>query len=265
MTDTAFSSPRYAAEQYATAEKLNIRIAIHQKYSTNRQPYNDWIAAQYRIAPGAQLLELGCGTGEFWRGRLSLLTGGAQLTLTDLSEGMVETARAAVGEGIPGQCGVQYRVADIQSLPYPDASFDMVIANSMLYHVPDLPKALAEVRRVLRPGGSFYCATFGQQGTAEYVGEILQRFGLANTITHTFTLQNGGPQLAAQFETVECLIRPDALAVTCVEDFADYIDSLPALQDKPKLPRAELLALLRSRMTDGVLWVPKQYGMFRCR
>ena len=259
------STAQYSAEQYARPEKLNIRIAIHQKYSTNPQPYGEWIAAQYRIAPGAQVLELGCGTGEFWRGRLSLLAGDAQLTLTDLSAGMVETARAAVGEGIAGRHRVQYRVADIQSIPYPDASFDVVIANSMLYHVPDLPRALAEVRRVLRPGGSFYCATFGEQGVAEYVSEILEQFGLQNPITHAFTLQNGGAQLRRQFEQVECLIRPDSLAITAPEDFADYIQSLPALQHKPKLPHAALLALLRGRMQNGVLTVPKQYGMFICR
>lgn len=265
MSESRFATASYAREQYATANKLNVRIAIHQKYSTNKQPYNDWIAAHYDLPAGARVLELGCGTGEIWKDHLHLLQGGAELTLTDLSQGMLDAARASLGDGVPGRYALRYERVDIQAIPYPDAGFDAVIANSMLYHVPDLSRALAEVRRVLRPGGTFYCATFGENGTAEYVGEILERFGMENVITHTFTLQNGGAKLAARFDRVECLERPDALAVTEVEEFADYIESLPSLQDKAALPRAELLALLRSRMAGGVLTVPKQYGMFICR
>ena len=64
---------------------------------------------------------------------------------------MVETVRAVYG-GMPG---VKAELIDIQQIPYPDGSFDTAIANFMLYHVPDLPRAIGEVRRVLRPGGRF--------------------------------------------------------------------------------------------------------------
>ena len=72
---------------------------------------------------------------------------------------------------------VSFRQVDIQDIPYPDDSFDVVIANMMLYHVPDLRKGLTEVRRVLKPGGSFYCATTGTHGIAEYVQELLKDYG----------------------------------------------------------------------------------------
>lgn len=52
------------------------------------------------------------------------------------------------------------KIIDIQNIPYEDNSFDLVIANMMLYHVPDLPRALAEVGRVLKPEGKLYTATF---------------------------------------------------------------------------------------------------------
>ena len=52
-----------------------------------------------------------------------------------------------------------YAVLDLQALPFPEACFDAVIANHMLYHVPDRPRALAEVQRVLKPhvGRPFLC------------------------------------------------------------------------------------------------------------
>ena len=74
------------------------------------------------------------------------------------SEGMLETAKATIS----GFSNVQHMVIDIQDIPFENDSFDVVIANMMLYHVPDLEKGLSEVRRVLKVGGTFYCATYGE-------------------------------------------------------------------------------------------------------
>ena len=54
-------------KQYQTASNLNTRITIHEKYSTNKQPFGDWIVSHYEIMPGDKLLELGCGTGSMWK------------------------------------------------------------------------------------------------------------------------------------------------------------------------------------------------------
>ena len=79
--------------------------------------------------------------------------------LSDLSAGMLEFAK----QNVTGE-NVRHIVIDIQDIPFPADSFDLVIANMMLDHVPDLPKALREVQRVLRPGGTFVCATYGEHG-----------------------------------------------------------------------------------------------------
>lgn len=147
-------------KQYKNPKNLNTRISIHEKYSTNHQPFGDWIISHYEIKPNYRILELGCGTGDMWKGRLSLLDGGSYLTLTDFSFGMLETAKKNIGDSP----FVDYQVVDIQEIPYEEDAFDAVIANMMLYHVPDLDRALSEVRRVLKPGGSFYCATYGEHG-----------------------------------------------------------------------------------------------------
>lgn len=246
-------------KQYSTSSNLNTRISIHDKYSTNKQPFGDWIMSHYEIAPGDKVLELGCGTGSMWKENLHLITGCVKLTLTDFSAGMLETAKANLN------CKtITFQVVDIQDIPYPDDSFDVVIANMMLYHVPNLHKGLAEVRRVLKPGGKFYCATYGIHGVLEYVTDLLRDLQVRGSIGTTFTLQNGTDSLGKHFATVQRLDREDGLAITDIGDFADYIYSLSGLTNVQDIPRNVLFGLLEEKVQNGVLYVPKEYGMFIC-
>ena len=94
-------------------------------------------------------LEIGAGTGYF---SLNLLQAGIVLeaTCTDISPGMVTTLGANAE-----RLGLNVRTAraDAESLPFPDGSFDLVLGHAVLHHLPDLRRAFAEFRRVLRPGG----------------------------------------------------------------------------------------------------------------
>jgi len=247
-------------KQYKTSKHLNTRISIHDKYSTNPQSFGDWIVSHYQIPGGAKVLELGCGTGSMWINNLHLLRDSAQLILTDFSTGMLETARGNVVSD-----SVSFQQVDIQNIPYPDNSFDVVIANMMLYHVPDLHKGLLEVRRVLKNCGSFYCATYGIHGIMEYITELLPDMNVSGSIGTTFTLQNGEDSLSRHFSHVQRLDRDDGLAITNIEDFADYIYSLSGLSNIERVPRAAVIAALERRMENGVLHVPKEYGMFICK
>ncbi|MGN0977581.1 MAG: class I SAM-dependent methyltransferase, partial [Faecousia sp.] len=219
--------------QYKTAGNLNTRISIHAKYSLNPQPFADWIVSHYEIAPGMRILELGCGTGDIWRDHLDLLSGGTKLTLTDFSAGMLEAAK----KNLPDQENIAFQAVDIQDIPFPDNAFDAVIANMMLYHVPDLHKGLSEVRRVLKPGGKFYCATYGENGIMAYINDVLRPFHINGSIGKTFTLQNGGEILSAHFAKVQRFLREDGLAISDIGDFVDYIYSLSSLTDIGSVPR----------------------------
>ena len=104
--------------------------------------------------PYGRALELGCGTGFFL---LNLKLAGVidEGAVTDLSPGMVEVAQrnaANLGFSIDG------KVADAESIPYPDDSFDLVVGHAVLHHIPDVELALTEVLRVLKPGGRFVFA-----------------------------------------------------------------------------------------------------------
>lgn len=142
-------------EQYRTNANLRARIDLHERFSTSPLSYPRWVFDGYAFGEEADVLEVGCGDGNIWRENLGRLPAGWRLTLTDFSPGMVEAARAALGDS------AEYAVADVQELPFADASFDGVIANHMLFHVEDLPRALGEVARVLRSGGLFCATTIG--------------------------------------------------------------------------------------------------------
>ena len=242
--------------QYATGDNLNQRIGIHEQYSRNRQGFGPWIISQYMLEPGMAVLELGCGTGGMWRG--TSLPEGCRLTLTDFSEGMLAEARRNAAH-LPGAA---FRQVDAQDIPFPDGSFDAVIANMMLYHIPDIPGALREIRRVLRPGGTFYAATYGEHGVVEAVAEMLNMNLEGN---HRFTLQNGGDQLAEVFHQVERTLYEDALDVADPADLVAYLRSMASMEVLTSVSDETLLAAFRARMTDGVLHLPKEYGMFICR
>ncbi len=243
--------------QYGTDTNLRTRIAIHDKYSTNKQGFGNWIFERYRIQEGNNVLELGCGDGSMWQNRT--LPTGTTLFLTDFSTGMLASAQAKLAV----QTQIHFAQVDIQAIPHPDDSFEVVIANMMLYHVPDLPKALAEVRRVLKPGGFFYCATYGENGITEYVQDLLAMHGYpAQRTKGTFTLQNGGDILKPYFSTVEKHLYKDSLAVTDTADLVEYVASLRGIVDYTDLTPDVLYGILDAQKKDGVIDVPKDYGMF---
>ena len=241
--------------QYANADRLQARISIHERYSRNKQPFGDWIVSHYALQAGERVLELGCGTGSMWQGMT--LPEGCHVTLTDFSAGMLETAKANTPH-----LAADYAVADAQAIPYPDASFDVVIANMMLYHVPDIAQALREIRRVLKPGGRFFAATSGENGVVQAVADML---GMRFDANLRFTLQNGEGQLRAVFADVQCHTREDALDVTDLGDLIAYLRSMQQMTALADVPDETLLAAFRPRMRAGVLSLPKEYGLFVCR
>lgn len=245
-------------QQYATANNLGTRISIHDKYSTNKLGFGNWIFSNYRIDKGAKVLELGCGTGDMWKDKESVICTCSKIILSDFSERMVATTRDNIGS----YDNIEYKVLDIQDIPYEDATFDIVIANMMLYHVPDIDKGLMEVRRVLKREGRFYCATYGEHGIIEYLSKILSAYGVEDNINKNFTLQNGYEILSKIFSKVEKKEYIDSLAVTNIDDMVDYIYSLSSMTSLNGVPKQVINNILTENTIDGVLNVPKEYGMF---
>ena len=203
--------------------------------------------------------ELGCGTGDMWKDKEAMIASCSKLVLSDFSAGMVKVSKETVGI----HDNVEYQVIDIQDIPFGDETFDIVIANMMLYHVPDLLRALTEVRRVLKKGGKFYCATYGEHGITEYLTTLFSEYGVEDSINKNFTLQNGYEILGKVFSKVEKLEYVDSLQVREVDDMVEYIYSLSSMMPLRNVPKQDVKNMLLQHTSNGILHVPKEYGMFR--
>jgi ubiquinone/menaquinone biosynthesis C-methylase UbiE len=207
--------------QYKDATNLGARVDLYRRFSVNKYGFSRWAFDHFTLDEGSKLLELGCGPGGLWRSNRERVPASWQITLTDLSPGMLQEARTLLGEE-----RFAYNVADAQDLPFADATFDAVIANHMLYHIPDLPRALGEIRRVLTPSGHFYATTFGRKHMRELDELVWKHWptspwkGLGES--SPFILENGQEKLAPFFAQITLDTYEDALAVTEAEPLAAY-------------------------------------------
>ncbi|HET8845115.1 MAG TPA: class I SAM-dependent methyltransferase, partial [Ktedonobacteraceae bacterium] len=211
-------------KQYKDATNFSARIELNRRFSVNKYGWQRWVFDHFKVAEPGMLIELGCGPGLLWAGNHERIPQSWQIILSDFSPGMLENARNRLGDE-----PFAYSVVDAQSLPFADESFDAVIANHMLYHIPDLPRALSEIRRVLKPGGRFYASTFGRTHMHEMDDLVrnawpLSRWrGLGNSAS--FVLENGQELLAPFFPLINIFRYEDALEVTEAEPVANYVFS----------------------------------------
>ena len=153
-------------DQYKDASNLDARVLLHQRFSTNQYGWFQWVFDTLLKLPGNAILELGCGPGWLWKENASRIPTDWNITLSDLSPGMLDAAwRNLVVTGRT----FQFKEIDAQSIPFEDETFDAVIANHMLYHVPDRSKAIAEIKRVLKPAGRLIATTVGENHMREMI------------------------------------------------------------------------------------------------
>ena len=234
-----------------------------------------WIFDGIELPDEASLLEVGCGPGRLWTENLDRLPEGWNITLTDASSGMVREARRNLGGS--GR-RFEFRVADVRELPFEDHAFDAVIANHMLYHVPDRSWALSEISRVLRPGGTLYAATNGEGAHAEmgWMRRVLNPKRTDDAYFQSppgFSLENGAEQLSPWFSDVTLRRYEDALVVTEVEPLVEYLLSgtVAGAGEEPHAdelgPRVAELAdrLERELASRGAIHITKDVGLFVAR
>ena len=218
-----FDDPAYVREQYATEAGLQARRSIYSD-TTGPDARDIMLAAVAEVEP-RRVLEVGCGPGEAAERIAREL--GAEVVAIDQSERMVELAR---------ERGVDARVGDVQELELGDGSFDCVLAAWMLYHVPDVDRALSEIARVLRPGGRLVAVTNAEDHLAE-----LWALGGIERVPHGFGREDGEELLRRHFATVErrdadgTVTLPDADAVRSYlassAHARPFVDAVPELRE----------------------------------
>ncbi len=260
---------------YRTTDRLEARIAMHERFGNATFDLHSWLfdllleSEQPMVPRAARVLEVGAGTGRMWQAVRGRVPQGWQLTLTDRSPGMLEALRALSDElGL----GATVQEADATALPYADGAFDLVFANHMLYHLPDPRAGIAELRRVLKPGGLLVAATNGaghmRQATdlvrplAEVEG--VQLMGVAPL---SFTCESGGEMLEAHFSSVYLRRQDDVLEVTDREVLLGYLRSLIHLPEEVPVEASATLGAWEERVRAVPLpfLVERATGVFFAR
>jgi SAM-dependent methyltransferase len=199
------NDPRMVQEQYAAEGNLRARQALYEE-TTGPDPKEFLLGAIAELRPRT-VLEVGGGEG--WLAELMADELGADVTLVDLSPRMVELA---------AKRGVKAQVADVQDLPFADASFDTVVAAWMLYHVPDVDRGLQEIRRVLVDGGNLVANV----GSVDHLRELRELIRYPAEARETaFNAQNGEEILRRHFDRVE---RRDVDGTVVVRDRQKLVD-----------------------------------------
>lgn len=252
-------------KQYSNDKNLSDRIKLHAKHSTNKQRMVPWLFDKYKFHKDFRILELGCGNGGQWSGRIDNLPINCMLILTDISDGMVDIAWQKYSK----YSNVLVQHVDIQNIPFPNDTFDVVIANHMLYHILDLDKALSEVKRVLKFNGLFYATTNGNGGMRPYLHDALKRFNpkLDSFKSElSFTLQNGQRILQKFFNNVKLTEFEDSLKITETQDLVDWLKSTITIASYSENDFEGLFEFFEEiRIKQGAINIPKEMGLFVSR
>ena len=250
-------------DQYKDSSNLDARVEIHRRFSTNPYGWFNWVFdTLLKLPANAKILELGSGPAYLWKECSNRIPTGWDITLSDLSSGMVDAAwRNLVVTGR----NFKFKEIDAQSIPFEDETFDAVIANFMLYHVPDRPKAIAEIKRVLKPGGHLIAATVGDHHLQEMM-EVLRKVHISKTwesYANPFTLESGLEQLKSFFPNVTMSRYEDNLHVTEIEPMMAYVRSSLRAADLSEDELAKVSVDLENDLKEkGKIFITKDSGLF---
>ena len=251
--------------QYQNATNISSRINLHSLYSQNKQGWFPWIFQQCHIKPRLRILELGCGDGTLWTENLSLIPEDISITLSDISSGMLRDARRAIGSS---DTRFAFRAFDCKKIPYKDESFDLVIANHVLFYCDDIPAVLKEVCRVLSPGGHFLCSAYGKthmQEVSQLVEDFDERIVLsADKLYERFGRENGQKILEPFFPDAIWHSYEDFLLVQDAEPLISYVLSCHGNQNQYILDHYKEFRAFATKKTAKGFRITKNAGVFLC-
>jgi SAM-dependent methyltransferase len=217
-------NPLVVQWEYASEERLAARNHAYRQLVEGLNAEEVSYEAVAEVSP-ARVLEVGCGLGEIAARIQRELR--ADVRAIDISERMVELTR---------ERGVQAEVGDAQALAFADGEFDCVVANWVLYHVPDVDLAVREIARVLKPGGRLVAGTLG----ANHMVELWEMLGGTATSGLSFDHDTGGAALEPYFAKIErrdangTIVFPDAAAmrafVAATTDRSHLATNVPELE-----------------------------------
>lgn len=251
--------------QYQNASNISARINLHKLYSHNKTGWFRWIYDNCNITSGMKLLEIGCGSGALWTENLEKIPTDIHIYLSDISQGMIRDTRRAIGLGDER---FHFGTFDCCNIPHKDNTFDLVIANHLLFYCDDINKVLLEVCRVLKPGGKFICSTYGDRHMCE-IDKLVKQFDgriilSDNKLYERFGLQNGHSFLQEHFHEIEVREYEDYLEVNQAEPLIEYILSCHGNQNEYILSKYQEFRTFVENKLKQPFHITKEAGIFIC-
>jgi ubiquinone/menaquinone biosynthesis C-methylase UbiE len=213
----------YAELQYSTPSFLIDRMNLWS-YGSNPVPLQKWIFSKLQLQGNEQILELGCGTGQLWLENHRQIPPTCSIILSDFSQEMVRSAKEHLKSL---NLKMKFKVIDAESIPYEDETFDLVLGCHMLYHVPNIKRALESIRRVLKSGGFFITTTVSQRHIFELT-KFLSQFNLRDkkNIFSEFHNETGLEVLRPYFPEVEFHEYINNVKIPSIDPLMNYISSM---------------------------------------
>lgn len=250
-------------KQYRDASNISARISLHKKYSKNPVSWFNWLFEKCALECGANVLEIGCGDASLWTQNIEKMPENISVTLTDISYGMIKDATRNIGED---DKRFTYEIMDAHRLYKLDDSFDVVIANHVLFYCDDLDMVCREIKRVLKPGGTFICSTYSSRHMKE-ISELVKGFDdrielSAGHLYERFGKENGKQILGKYFKNVEWNQYKDELFVPTAEPVVEYVLSCHGNQNRYIVDRYKEFVSYVKQKTDNGLYITKDAGVF---
>lgn len=260
--------------QYQNASNISARIRLHRDYSKNSQGWFSWIYEQCKIRTGMKVLELGCGNGELWikhireseEQNIPPFPEHTEIILSDVSEGMLRDVQRNLNKCYDM---ISYNAFDCHEIPYEDESFDLVIANHVLFYCEDISKVCEEVVRVLKNGGRFVCSTYGKNHMKE-ITELVQEFDQnimlsGQRLYEKFGLDNGLELLKPYFLNVDKLFYEDEIIIDESEPLIAYVLSCHGNQNQYLIDRYSDFRTFVEQKIKPYFMITKEAGIFICK
>lgn len=248
--------------QYQNAANITARIRLHSLYSTNPLGWFVWLYQQASIQDGMKILEIGCGNGALWQQNLSVLPPHVQIVLSDISAGMIHDVQNRFRNDARFSC----MVFDAAHMPFDDNTFDLVIANHMLFYCDDLSQVLQECARVLKMNGHLEASTYSSRHMKE-ITELVQSFSpqivlSKDKLYEKFGLDHGAELLSPYFRDIERRKYQDSIVLHEAEPLIAYILSCHGNQNQLLLNRYKEFHDYVVKMTAGGFTITKDAGVF---